>query len=120
MRTALVAYDANVFRGAILQALITQGFKAHGAADQNAMLALHAQLRPVLVVVGEHLSPFGAHEAIRAVRGFDSNASKIVAVTPETDLERARQLRAAGADEVVLGGYTWHALRQKLRVLHLI
>src|SRR3989344_5869660 len=117
MRKALVAYDANIFRGAIQQALITHGFEAYGVSDPNALLALHAQLQPMLVVISEHLKPFGAVEAIRAVRGFDSGKSVIIAVTPEKDLGLAQRLRAVGANEVILGGYTLDRLQQKLRTL---
>ena len=119
MRKALVAYDANIFRGAIQQALTTHGFEAYGVSDQNALLALHAQLHPALVVVSDLLKPFGAVEAIRAVRGFDNAKSMIIAITPEKDLECGKRLRAVGADEVIFGGYTLEALQRKLRTLKL-
>lgn len=119
MRIALVAYDARIFRGAIQQALTAHGFEAYGVSDQDALLALHAQRHPALVVIGEHLKPFGAIEAIRAVRGFDNVKSVIIAVTPERDFGCGQRLRAVGANEVILGGYTLEALQQKLRMLQL-
>jgi DNA-binding response OmpR family regulator len=117
MRTALIAYNVSVFQSAIMQALTIRGFKVHGAADQNALLALHAQLEPTLVVINQHLPPFGAREAIRAVRGFDRNRSKIIAITPDIEPSVIRGLHEVGADEVITGGYSLSALNTKLKLL---
>lgn len=119
MRPALVAHDANVIRGAIGRALGTHGFEIHNASDQNSMLALHAKVNPVLLVVGGNLLPFGIRAAILAVRGFDSGESKIIAVSPEVDTASAKELRDVGANEVILGGYSLDKLNAKLRVLGL-
>ena len=120
MQSALIAHELRVFRGAMQLSLHQFGFETCEATDQNSMFVLLAKQKPQLLLIDSKFPPFGAAEAIRAARGFDSGGTKIVAVVADNDFALAANLRGIGANDVILGGYTADKLRQKLRAVGLI
>lgn len=120
MQKALVAHGLQIPRGAILYGLTALFFESEGVADGNAMLAVLGRMKPDMLVIDAELPPFGAVEAIRSARGFDSGDKKIIAILKNSDFERAGSLRTAGAHEVIMGGYDSQKLEAKLRVLGLL
>ena len=122
MHKALVAHDLQIPRGAIQHALRMFGFECDTVVDYDALDILLRKMTPALLVIDIDLPPSGAVSAVRAVRGFNSGDIKIIAVLKrdDFDFEHATLLSAAGANEVIIGGYDAKKLETKLRVLGLI
>jgi two-component system, chemotaxis family, chemotaxis protein CheY len=120
MQKALVVDDSRAVRMILSKTLRELGFEVCEAANgREAMEVIAAQKPPVSLVLADWNMPevngLELVQRLRGIREFDATA--VVMVTTETELDQMAAALAAGANEYVMKPFTRDILVEKLQLV---
>jgi len=120
MRKALVVDDSRAMRMLLSKTLREAGFEVVQAANgRDALAAMDREGTAISLVLLDwnipELSGIEVLETLRSRSEFD--ATRMVMVTTETEIEQMARALSSGADEYVMKPFTREALRDKLRLI---
>ncbi|MCB9915662.1 MAG: response regulator [Planctomycetes bacterium] len=118
-KKALVIDDSRAMRTILGAILKTIGFDVLEAADgKQALEKLAAAADVALALVDWNMPEMNGYEFVKAVRSSqEHDATKLMMVTTETEMEQVVKALEAGADEYVMKPFTREIILEKLGIL---
>ena len=118
---ALVIDDSRAMRSILSGILKTIGFEVFEAADGKEGIAQMEQVADVaLALVDWNMPEMNGYEFVQAIRALNEfDATKLMMVTTETEMDQVIKALEAGADEYVMKPFTKDIIVEKLGMLGL-
>jgi two-component system, chemotaxis family, chemotaxis protein CheY len=118
---ALVVDDSRTMRRILRGQMETLGYSAEEAENGKEALDVLEQIGPVeLVLIDWNMPVMNGLELVQALRANPVyEASRLMLVTSETDMDRVVAALEAGANEYLMKPITPELLSDKLRILGL-